>query len=109
MRWIKIDMELPEDDFVKLIKIDGKKICFVKHQHKLYALENNCPHAGGVLSGGWCKNGNIICPIHRYEYNLETGRGLPGQNDYVEVYPIKEQGDGFCIGLPEGFWKRLFS
>mgnify|MGYP003574957771 CR=1 FL=1 len=109
MKWIKLAMELPEDDFVKTVKVDGKKLCLVRHQNKLHALQNSCPHAGGILSGGWCKNGNIICPLHRYEYNLETGRGLAGQNDYVDVYPIEQREDGFYVGLPEGFWKRLFS
>lgn len=109
MKWIKIDVELPQEDFIKMIKVDGKKICIVKHQNKLHALANNCPHAGGILSGGWCKNGNIVCPLHRYEYNLETGKGLPGQNDYIDVYPIEEREDGFYLGLKEGFLKRLFS
>ena len=109
MKWIKLAMELPEDDFVKTVKFDGKKLCLVRHQNKLHALQNSCPHAGGILSGGWCKNGNIVCPLHRYEYNLETGRGLAGQNDYVDVYPIEQREDGFYVGLPEGFWKRLFS
>lgn len=109
MKWIKLAMELPEDDFVKTVKVDGKKLCLVRHQNKLHALQNSCPHAGGILSGGWCKNGNIVCPLHRYEYNLETGRGLAGQNDCVDVYPIAQREDGFYVGLPEGFWKRLFS
>lgn len=109
MKWIKLDVELPEDDFVKMIKVDGKKLCLVRHQNKLYALQNSCPHAGGILSGGWCKNGNIVCPLHRYEYNLETGKGLAGQNDYVDVYPIEQREDGFYVGLTQGFWKRLFS
>lgn len=109
MRWIKVDLKLPQEDFVKMIKVDGKKICLVKHQNKIYAIENNCPHAGGILSGGWCQNGNIVCPIHRYEYNLETGRGATGQNDYIDIYPIEEREDGIYVGLKDGFLKRLFS
>lgn len=109
MKWIKVDVELPQEDFIKMIKVDGKKLCLVRHQSELHVLENNCPHAGGILSGGWCKNGNIVCPLHRYEYNLETGKGLAGQNDYIDTYPIEQREDGFYVGLKEGFWKRLFS
>lgn len=109
MKWIKLDIDLSKEEFVELIMVDRKKICLVKHQNKLYALANNCPHAGGILSGGWCKNGNIVCPLHRYAYNLETGKGLPGQNDYIDTYPIEQREDGFYVGLQEGFWKRLFS
>lgn len=108
MKWIKLDIRLPEGDFVEQIKLDGKKLCLVKHQNKIHALQNTCPHAGGILSGGWCKNGNIICPIHRYEYSLTTGRGAEGQRDYVDVYPVEEREDGVYIGIKEGFWERFF-
>lgn len=109
MKWIKLDIPLPADDFVKQIKIEGKKLCLVRHENKIHALQNTCPHAGGILSGGWCKNGNIICPIHRYEYNLTTGRGAEGQRDYVDIYPVEEREDGIFIGLKESFWQRFFS
>lgn len=109
MKWHKLDMEIPEEDFVTLIKLEGKKICLVKHENNLYAVQNTCPHAGGILSGGWCKNGHIICPIHRYEYSLQTGRGAAGQGDYIDIYPVEERADGVYIGLKENFWKRLFS
>lgn len=102
-------MEIPKEDFVTLIKLEGKKICLIKHENNLYAVQNTCPHAGGILSGGWCKNGHIICPIHRYEYSLQTGRGATSQGDYIDIYPVEERIDGVYIGLKESFWKRLFS
>lgn len=109
MKWTKIDIELTEDDFVRMITVDGKKLCLVNYQKRLYALQNSCPHAGGILSGGWCKNGNIVCPIHRYEYNLESGKGLAGQHDYIDIYPLEYREDGVYVGLKENFLKRLFS
>lgn len=109
MKWLKLDMEIPEEDFVTLIKLEGKKICLVKHENNLYAMQNTCPHAGGILSGGWCKDGHLICPIHRYEYNLKTGRGAAGQGDYIDIYPVEKRSDGVYIGVKESFWKKLFS
>jgi nitrite reductase/ring-hydroxylating ferredoxin subunit len=109
LNWIKVNDPIPSEDFVKQIKLEGKTFCLVKEQGKLYAIENSCPHAGGILSGGWCKNGNIICPIHRWEYSLENGRGAQGQGDYVNTYPVDIRKDGTYIGLKEGFWKKLFS
>ncbi len=109
MKWIRLNVELPEDDFVHMVKLEGKKLCIVRCQGKLHVLQNSCPHAGGVLSGGWCKNGNIVCPIHRYEYSLETGKGLAGQGDYIDVYPIEERVDGIYIGFRDSWIKNLFS
>ena len=109
MKWIKLNFSIPIGDFVEQINVEGKKICLVKHKSKFYALQNTCPHAGGILSGGWCKEGNIVCPIHRYEYNLTTGRGAEGQRDYVDVYPVEDREDGVYIGIKESFWQRFFS
>ena len=109
MKWLKLEMSIPTHDFVTQIKIDGKKLCLVKHEGELHVLQNSCPHAGGILSGGWCKNGNIVCPIHRYEYSLNTGRGAAGQNDYIDIYPLEEREDGLYVGFKESWIKRLFS
>jgi len=108
IKWHKVDKELPGGEFVMQINAGGKKLCLVRHQDKLFAVQNYCPHAGGVLSGGWCRNGYLICPVHRWEYNLQTGRGASGQGDYVNTYPVEIKEDGVYIGLKEGLWKRLF-
>lgn len=108
MEWFKVDIELPDHDLVEQIKVNGKKLCLVKHQENIYVIQNTCPHAGGILSGGWCKEGHIVCPIHRYEYNLSTGRGAPGQGDYINIYPTEQRADGLYVGLKESWWKRFF-
>lgn len=106
--WKRIDVLLPQGDFVQQVTVDGKKICLVKHEETLFAFQNTCPHAGGILSGGWCSHGHLICPIHRYEYNLETGRGAIGQGDYITRYPLGVKKDGVYIGFKESLWKRFF-
>ena len=110
MIWVKVlsKQELISDDFVRMVLANGKKICLIKNDGQFFALDNTCPHAGGILSGGWCKHGKIICPIHRYEYNLTTGRGAEGQGDYVNIYPTEIKEDGLYIGLKESLWKRFF-
>jgi nitrite reductase/ring-hydroxylating ferredoxin subunit len=108
MDWVKVEISIPEQDFITQIKVKGKKLCLIQHQQKIHVVQNTCPHAGGILSGGWCKEGNIVCPIHRYEYNLLTGRGAEGQGDYIDIYPTMLKEDGLYIGFEESWWKRIF-
>ncbi|WP_285008158.1 Rieske (2Fe-2S) protein [Pedobacter faecalis] len=108
IKWHKLDIELPEGEFVKQIQIDGKKLCLARHRDQLYVVQNQCPHAGGILSGGWCRNGHLICPIHRWEYNLDTGRGAAGQGDYIKIYPIEVRPEGLFVGIEQSFWGKLF-
>ncbi|MGF1926232.1 MAG: Rieske (2Fe-2S) protein [Bacteroidia bacterium] len=105
MRWIKIP--IPDQDIVQQITVDGKKICLIKSQGKVFAIQNNCPHAGGVLSDGWCREGKVVCPIHRWEYDLHTGFGSEGQGDYIHIYPLDFRNDGVYVGFKEKWWKRL--
>jgi nitrite reductase/ring-hydroxylating ferredoxin subunit len=111
MIWVKVlsKQELNSEDFVKMIVVNSKKICLIKTANSFYAIQNSCPHAGGILSGGWCKEGNIVCPIHRYEYNLTTGRGAEGQGDFIDVYPTELREDGLYVGFKRSWVKRLFS
>lgn len=72
----------------------------------MFALSAKCPHAGGDLTGGWCKEGKLICPLHRYSYDLQTGKGSEGQNDYIDKYPVEVKDDAVYVGI-ESFWEKL--
>lgn len=109
MKWEKLDIELPPGDFIGMVRVDGHKRCLVKYQDEIYLVQHTCPHAGGILSGGWCENGYLVCPIHRWSYNLKTGRGADGQGDYIETYPIEQRPDGIYVGIKENLWKKWFS
>lgn len=109
LRWIKLSetQNLPKTDFIKSFKVEGCRICLVHHEGKYFATQSKCPHAGADLSQGWCKNGKLICPFHRYEYDLLSGRGAPGQNDYLDTYPIKIEQNGIYIGWKESWLTHL--
>ena len=107
MDWIRIFTPgvLQEEDFIKKIIVSGKNLCAVKNGGKLYVVQNKCPHAGADLSQGWCSKGNLICPYHRYEFDLETGRGKAGQGNYIDTYPLETRNDGVYIGIRQSWWK----
>ena len=108
LRWYKIEEPIPDGDFVQQVIVAGKKLCLVRHRGQFHLLQNSCPHAGAILSGGWCENGLLICPIHRYGYQLDNGRGAQGQGDYIDVYPVKQEPDGLYAGIKQGLFKRFF-
>ena len=107
MKWFKIFSSdvLIGSDFVKRIEVSGKKLCVVKTANKIFVIQNKCPHAGAELSAGWCHNGNIVCPYHRHEFDLTTGRGIAGQGNYVNTYPTELRGEGIYVGLDDRWWK----
>ncbi|MBD1384953.1 Rieske 2Fe-2S domain-containing protein [Mucilaginibacter rigui] len=109
MKWYVVPgIELTGQPFIKKIKLSGKGIIIIGYQNNLYALGSACPHAGAELSGGWCKEGKIICPFHRYSYDLKTGKGSPGQNDYVDSYPVEMRAGEVYVGI-DTLWDRVFA
>jgi nitrite reductase/ring-hydroxylating ferredoxin subunit len=107
MEWYKIPgIQISNQPFIKKVKAGGKSICLVGYEGQLFALSATCPHAGGELSGGWCKDDKLICPIHRYSYDIHTGKGSPGQNDYIDTFPVEIREDGVYVGI-ETFMEKL--
>lgn len=96
--WIKVAENIPvKEAFIRKIKAGNHSICLVSFEGKIYAISAKCPHAGGELAGGWCEKGQIICPVHRYQYDLKTGKGAAGQGDYIDIFPVEVRTDGVYI------------
>jgi nitrite reductase (NADH) small subunit/3-phenylpropionate/trans-cinnamate dioxygenase ferredoxin subunit len=107
MNWYQIPgIQLNGNPFIKRVKAGGKTLCLVGFENKIYALSARCPHAGGDLTAGWCKEGKLICPVHRYSYSLETGKGSEGQNDYIESYLVEIRDDAVYVGI-SSFWEKF--
>lgn len=109
MRWYLVpDIALNGKPFIQKVKVAGKAIVIIGFEDDLYALGSTCPHAGAELSGGWCKDGKLICPFHRYSYDLKTGKGSSGQNDYVDRYPVEIREGEVYVGI-ESLWNKVFT
>jgi nitrite reductase/ring-hydroxylating ferredoxin subunit len=101
MKWYNVpDIEEPDQPFLKKIKVAGKSICLVGYNKEIFALSSICPHAGGDLSKGWCEDGQLICPVHRYAYDVQTGKGITRKSDQLDVFPVEIREDGIYVGIP---------
>lgn len=110
--WVRIaDVEnIPtRENEVREISAGHKKVCLARRDGKLYAFAHKCPHAGGYLSEGHIDNfGNIVCPVHRYKYNIKNGYNSSGEGYYLSTYPVEEREDGIYIGFAQSGWSNLF-
>ena len=93
--WHKIADHINELDFaannIAVLELNGKKICVGKHQEAAFAFAYKCPHAGGILADGYIDAlGNVVCPLHRYKYNMENGRNVSGEGYYLSLIHISE-------------------
>jgi len=104
MDWIKIfessaaaNTALIENQ-PRLLLVRGKRICIVKHDRKLLAVQDTCSHNGESLSKGTINYlGEVICPLHHYQFNLKTGRECSQRSNDLECFPIRESEEGVFI------------
>lgn len=88
------------------IAVNGKKICVAHTTEGFFAVNDKCPHNGASLGNGFCTTDNsIVCPLHRYHFDLRTGRAKSGLGDVVDTYPLETRYDGVFIGFKELIWK----
>jgi nitrite reductase/ring-hydroxylating ferredoxin subunit len=109
MRWIEIDQSKLTEKTIQLIRIEDKQLVLIKFKKEVFVTSSKCPHAGADISQGWCTDdGNLVCPFHRYEYQLNNGRGKLGQGDYLKTYPVKVENDKIYVGFKYNWWNKLF-
>ncbi len=100
--WHKIAEQAPAfaTDEIKEMTVGNKLVCLAKHGDKILACQGLCPHAGVPLVDGYVDiRGNIVCPLHHYKFNLETGRNVSGEGYLMRTYPIEERADGIYMGI----------
>ncbi len=114
MVWQKIADTIPELEFnsnnIAVVEVNGKKICIGQFNKQLFAFAYKCPHAGGILADGFIDAfGNIVCPLHRYKYDMKNGRNVTGEGYYLKHWPIEIREDGVYIEMEKrsGFFNWI--
>lgn len=82
------------------IEVAGKKICLARGK-EIYACSAKCPHAGGIIADGFIEQDIVICPLHRYKFDLKNGRNISGEGYFLKTYPVKVLPNGVFIGIEE--------
>jgi nitrite reductase/ring-hydroxylating ferredoxin subunit/uncharacterized membrane protein len=73
-RWTRAmqEADLP-DDSPAAVEAEGRQILLYRHRGRLYAIDNICSHAGGLLSRGTVADLTVTCPLHGSRFALADG------------------------------------
>ena len=87
------------DEYRKLIKIDQHNLLLVQIDGQLHLIESQCPHRGHPLTESDIHNNRLRCPLHGYEFSIESGKLLKATEEhcrnlvtYELVYEAREVG-----------------
>jgi nitrite reductase/ring-hydroxylating ferredoxin subunit/uncharacterized membrane protein len=73
-RWTRAlqEADLP-DDSPTAVEAEGRQVMLYRHDGSLYAIDNVCSHAGGLLSRGTIADLTVTCPLHGARFALADG------------------------------------
>jgi len=74
-RWTRAlpEADLPDDSPAAVVA-EGRPVMLYRHHGSLYAIDNVCSHAGGLLSRGPVTDLTVTCPLHGSRFALADGR-----------------------------------
>lgn len=84
-----------------LVRLAGRQVGLVLHGGRPVAVVNDCPHFGGPLAQGAISaaRGEIICPWHRFRFDLGTGQSVTNPALVAPLLPTEVRGDKVWVDV----------
>lgn len=79
------------------ISVGDQSIAVFHVEGAFYAIENLCPHRGAPLVDGELDGKLVICPWHRWEFDVTTGQSPANPAACVKTYPCKVVGEDVVV------------
>jgi nitrite reductase (NADH) small subunit len=102
-RWIRItacDNIPPREG--RTAVVGDREIAIFNVGDGFLAVDNRCPHRGGPLADGIVAGGAVVCPLHAWKIDLQTGsvERPAGLEACVQSYPTRVERGIVLIELP---------
>ncbi len=104
MNWVLVTdapmtLDWPANNMLEL-EADGRKFTLAKWEEGYFAFASKCPHASGRMAAGYINPlGQVVCPLHRYAFDMKNGRNTSGEGYFLKTYPIEMRQEGIFIGF----------
>jgi nitrite reductase (NADH) small subunit len=67
---------------------------------RVFALDDRCPHKGGLLSQGIVHGDSVTCPLHDWVICLADGKAAEPDEGRVNVVPVRVEGRRVLLATP---------
>ena len=78
---------------MKMVKVDGHRLCLVRTSEGVFALDQACPHEGYGLTTGELDGDLITCAWHNWKFRVSDGACVLGEED-VRSHDVDVAADG---------------
>ena len=90
---------------------EGRAVCLGTREIAIFnlgdrflAVANQCPHRNGPLADGIVSSSMVVCPLHAWKVDLETGQVAHRSDSAscVETFRARVEAGGVLVELPIG-------
>ena len=82
------------------VRVGDRWLALFRHDGRLVAIDNACPHASAPLCDGSVVDGKVVCFLHCWQFDLATGACDIGPEWNVRTYPVREEHGRVLVGVP---------
>ena len=102
-RWVRVTAceNIPPREG-RAARVGDREIAIFNLGERFLALENRCPHEGGPLCDGIVAGTAVVCPLHAWKVDLETGTVVRPASDRacVATYPTRVEAGVVLVEVP---------
>ena len=102
-KWIRTarceDIPLREG---RSVKLGAREVAIFNLGDRFLAVANHCPHRNGPLAEGIVSGQSVVCPLHAWKVDLETGRVERPADSLacLEKFRVRVQDDVVLVEVP---------
>ena len=85
--------ELGEDGRLE-VNVEGKSLAVFHIDGEIFVIDGHCPHRGGPLIRGQVQGKTVVCPLHHWQFELQTGACQNNPGARVGTYEARIEDDG---------------
>jgi nitrite reductase (NADH) small subunit len=90
--------DVPDGTMAEAI-VSGRAIAIARVGEAVYALANECPHAGGPLGDGTLDGTSVTCPFHGWSFDVTNGACHTHSNKSVDSFDTTVVEGTICVRI----------
>lgn len=85
------------------VNVGGQELAIFNLGDRFVAIENQCPHKGGPLCDGIVSGTVVVCPLHGWRFDLNTGLAVRASAPAcVTTYPARVEDGVILVNAGQG-------
>ena len=86
----------------KTIHVGDLKVTVYNVDGAFYAIDDRCPHRGASLAKGTRAGVSVSCPLHKWDFDLQTGSCQQDAGITLRRFEVLRDGDALLVDLADG-------